>query len=164
MTRMTLQIPARSTSTDSTTFSTDGTPRTGRTRSVMPELMPAGCSGGRAAAGCGGPGRPAADRPAARGVDRPAEPTRELRERVEGRGVPAPGQRPPSTDELDRLGGVRQELDPIEVRDRAQGDCTDGAGLDPAVTAGPHPAGGPDLTPRRWAQATVIFLAVSACA
>ena len=33
--------PGRSTSTESTTHSADGTPQPGRTRSVMPELMPA---------------------------------------------------------------------------------------------------------------------------
>jgi hypothetical protein len=40
-TRTTVRIPGRSTSTESTTPSTAGTRRPGRTRSVMPELMPA---------------------------------------------------------------------------------------------------------------------------
>jgi hypothetical protein len=41
ITRMSFRIPGRSTSTDSTTYRTESTPRSGRTRSVMPELMPA---------------------------------------------------------------------------------------------------------------------------
>ena len=62
---------------------------------------------------------------------------------ADGHGLPpsAEAQWAASADELDRLSGVREEL-PALVGAGVQGHA-DRAGLDPAMTAGPFPCGGP---------------------